>query len=111
MKRVVIIDDNEDILEIVSLALRPDDVTTVTDPRDVLDEAVWEGIDAAIVDLMMPTMHGRDVLQWLAEHAPHVRRIALTAAPTLVDEALPYMDVLLIKPASIQAIRRAVDGR
>lgn len=70
------------------------------------------GLDAAIVDLMMPRLDGLEVLAQLQESQPATRRILLTAAPTerSVREALTsgVVQLLVSKPPTLSDLQLAL---
>lgn len=63
MHRVLVVDDDGDIRDLVVLCLRKQgyDVTGVEDPLVALDLATDTGFDLAIVDWSMPQMDGGEL--------------------------------------------------
>ncbi len=68
MSRILIIDDDEELCELVSeyLAVEGFDVSCVNDGEAGLEAALGGGYDMAILDVMLPKMNGFDVLRKLA---------------------------------------------
>ena len=69
MDRVLIIDDDEELCELVSeyLTVEGFDTTCVHDGQSGLDRARSGEFDMAILDVMLPKMNGFDVLRKLRE--------------------------------------------
>jgi len=69
MEKVLIIDDDEELCELVSeyLGVEGFDVSCVNDGETGLDEALTGKYDMAILDVMLPKMNGFDVLRNLRE--------------------------------------------
>jgi DNA-binding NtrC family response regulator len=109
---VAVIEDNDMITRLVTqmLDLDPDVVVTSggADVKKLMEEAFWRDIDVALVDLLLPGMTGDELLTWLAAHAPHVRRIAMSGSGALRLEQVTNADVKLLKPFSLDAVLEAV---
>ena len=60
--------------------------------------ALWEQVDVALVDLVLQRSNGCDLLHWLALHAPHVRRIAMSGLRAVRHDERVEADVRLLKP-------------
>ncbi len=70
MARILMIDDNPDVLTMVQLVLERKgghQVTTITDGLEGLKEALRGGYDLLIVDVMMPAISGYEIVQRLRE--------------------------------------------
>ncbi|MEZ5428017.1 MAG: response regulator [Pyrinomonadaceae bacterium] len=67
MNRVLIIDDDEELCELVSeyLTVEGFEVEAVHDGATGLEKAAEDGYDLAILDVMLPKMNGFDVLREL----------------------------------------------
>ena len=67
MNRILIIDDDEDLCELVSeyLTVEGFEVKAVHDGKTGLDNAVAENFGLVILDVMLPKMNGFDVLREL----------------------------------------------
>ena len=66
-KRILVVDDEADLLEIISLRLQAYDyeVVTAIDGQDGLDKARKEKPDLIILDLMLPKIDGYKVCRML----------------------------------------------
>lgn len=69
MSRILIIDDDEELCELVSeyLGVEGFEVACVNDGEAGLEAALGGGYDMAILDVMLPKMNGFDVLRKLRE--------------------------------------------
>lgn len=69
MSKVLIIDDDEELCDLVSeyLTVEGFETTAVHDGQTGLDEALTGAYDLAILDVMMPKLNGFDVLRNLRE--------------------------------------------
>ena len=110
--RVLVVEDNEMIMKLVGQMLA-DEADVVAQPAgadaaSLMDEAIWRDVDGAIVDLLLPKMTGDELLDWLAEHAPHVRRIAMSGSGMLRLEQARSAQVRLLKPFMIDDLLTAL---
>ncbi len=86
MKKIAIIDDEKDILQVLEKFLMRSgelQVTTFSNPIDGLKEVQSGGYDLVLLDIMMPQMDGIEVLQKIKETHPDIQVIIMTAFTTL----------------------------
>lgn len=71
MDKILIIDDDEELCELVSeyLSVEGFDIKCVHDGAEGLDQALTGEYDMAILDVMLPKMNGFDVLRNLREQS------------------------------------------
>jgi DNA-binding response OmpR family regulator len=67
MKKILVVDDEDDILHFLDLVLREKgyDVATATGGQEALTKAQLEHPDLILLDIMMPQMDGWEVLKLL----------------------------------------------
>lgn len=108
---VVIVDDDLAVARLESAILARHRVTLVTSWfRSLLGPDPWAGVDVAVVDLMLPGIPGEEIVAYLAETHPRIRRVVATAKPLYELEALlPLADAVLLKPFSPDQLLRAVE--
>jgi two-component system OmpR family response regulator len=114
--RILIVDDEPRILNFVARELTAQgyDVATASDPAAGLAMATDESYDLVILDLLMPGLDGRDVLQRILTHNPNQAVIVLSA---LGDPASKVMclelgaEDYLAKPFSIDELLARVRVR
>jgi len=112
-ERVLLVDDEEEYLEIMSERMRARyiDVTTSTSAREALDMIATESYDAVIMDFMMPEMNGIEALKAIKEKNPEMQIILLTGHAT-VEKTVEAMKAgamdLIEKPADLDALSEKI---
>lgn len=113
--RVLAIDDNEDILELIRITLEADyDVVTLCDPVDVLEILDLFEPDLLILDIMMPRINGYQILEML-RRAPNTKDlpvIVLSARTTAGEIKHGYKlgaTMYLTKPFQPDRLRKNVE--
>jgi len=112
-ERVLLVDDEEEYLEIMSerMRARDIDVTTSTSAREALDMIATESYDAVIMDFMMPEMNGIEALKAIKEKNPEMQIILLTGHAT-VEKTVEAMKAgamdLIEKPADLDALSEKI---
>ncbi|MEZ4549780.1 MAG: response regulator [Desulfobacterales bacterium] len=107
--KVLIVDDEEDFLNIISdrLTARDMNVSTATSAKEALRHIDEESYDAVVLDLMMPEIDGLETLKIMKEKNPDLQVILLTGHAT-VEKGIEAMKLgamdLLEKPADLAAI-------
>lgn len=78
--RILVVDDNTTVAEVVALYLRRDGYTvdTVADGREALERALGDPPDLVVLDLMLPGLDGLEICRQLRALAP-VPIVILTA--------------------------------
>jgi DNA-binding response OmpR family regulator len=105
-QRVLVVDDEENLTELVSAALRYDGFDTLSRDNGIsaLDAATRCAPDLIVLDLMMSGLDGLQVVAQLRAAGSPVPVIMLTARDTAVDRANGLRagaDDYLVKPFSI----------
>lgn len=110
-KRILVVDDESHIVNVVSLKLRNAgyDVVTAADGEEAYELALQELPDMIITDLQMPFMSGLELCRRLKQMPPtaHVPALMLTARGfSLTDEDLANTNIVgvLSKPFSPREI-------
>jgi DNA-binding NtrC family response regulator len=112
-ERVLLVDDEEEYLEIMSERMRARDieVTTSTSAREALKMIATESYDAVIMDFMMPEMNGIEALKVIKEKNPEMQIILLTGHAT-VEKTVEAMKAgamdLIEKPADLDALSEKI---
>lgn len=108
MNRILIVDDDEDILESLEALLQVTyQVVTARNGREALRILLADSaFDAVVLDLMMPVMDGQTLLEQLAAHGVTVPVILVSARDDVgvVAAAMNTADFLL-KPVDIRILR------
>lgn len=88
MKKIIIIDDEEDILKILERFLsRQFDVTVFSNPVAGLNSIKNSNYDLLLTDIMMPHLDGLSLLKNLRESNNNIKVIMMTAFDS-IDKAL-----------------------
>ncbi len=119
MAKVLIVDDEPDIVMLLRLALQADGYTTVEafDGVEALEMIESRHPDLVLLDVMMPVMDGWTTLEQLGERGEHPKVIVVTAKTTTRDQdrALKLgADDFVTKPFEPEELlqrMRAVMGR
>jgi DNA-binding NtrC family response regulator len=112
-ERVLLVDDEEEYLEIMSerMRARDIDVTTSTSAREALDMIATGSFDAVIMDFMMPEMNGIEALKAIKEKNPEMQIILLTGHAT-IEKTVEAMKAgamdLIEKPADLDALSEKI---
>lgn len=102
-KRVLIIDDDEDIIESLSELLKNAGylVDTATNGTEGIKKSKENIYNVALIDIMLPDMTGIDLLTRLEEREPKTRKVIITGYASL-DNAVKALNLganaYLIKP-------------
>jgi len=104
-KRVLVVDDEEDILTTITLSLKMEGYTidTAVDGEEALTKARSINPDLIILDVMLPSLDGYQICQTLKcdENYCNIPIIIVTARAQKVDEARikeVKADEYIIKP-------------
>lgn len=113
MARILVVDDDPDILEALELALSSGhDVVVARDGQDALERLDAAGdVDLVLLDLMMPRMNGGELVHALRARGVIVPVIIASAAHDVRRQAeeLSASDYLA-KPYSLKALRQKIAG-
>lgn len=104
--RVHLVDDTPAIAEWLADALEiftTNVVTKVTtsDFIQLLQPEPWEGVDVAVVDIMLPGVSGIEILTYLMNDHPQVKRICMTASLPGAMDVTGLADHVLVKPFNV----------
>ena len=107
--RVLVIDDEPNIRELVQVALKFHGCTVITaaDGQDALRQAGTAGPDLVVLDVMLPDMDGFEVCRRLRAAGNDVPVIFLTARDTSSDTVTGLTiggDDYVTKPFSVEAL-------
>ena len=119
-ERVLVVDDDDDIRELLTLTLRHEGwtVTAARSGAEALDALRQHGPAVALVDFQLPDMNGLELIQLARAADPDLACIAVTgqgsehvAVEIMKAGAVDY----LVKPFEPQviaaAVRRAIEDR
>ena len=113
--RVLIVDDEVDMADMLSIGLERLGFQTVAVHNPVLALAAIEedpaAFDALLTDQIMPGMHGTELIREARRVAPHLRTVLCTAYVEHAAETEKLAltaDAVIYKPVEIQAVAEAL---
>lgn len=86
MKKIAIIDDEQDILDTLQRFLKRSEkfeIETFSNPTNALHRIENGEFDLILLDIMMPNVNGMDVLKQVKQSNPNVKVIMMTAYSTI----------------------------
>ena len=107
--RILIIDDDENIRETLSLALENEGFTvdTANDGQEAISKSFENFYNLAIIDWRLPDIEGTKLLSELKQTTPRMRKIMLTGFPSMdnaIDAVNNYADAFLLKPVKFEEL-------
>src|SRR3982074_919939 len=87
--RILIVDDDEAIRVMVERVLRREqfEVDTARDGFEAIEKLAQSDYGTVLLDLMMPRIDGRGVLDYLQRHRPHIARSVIIMTANLPEGA------------------------
>jgi len=112
MKRVLIVDDEPDLLESLSMALDMTfEVRTAVNGQLALEILLTEPVDVMVLDLMMPVLSGEELACELARRGLHVPTVVVSAGRELAATCQPLgIQHYLQKPYRLPALIAKLDA-
>ncbi|HTY37423.1 MAG TPA: sigma-54 dependent transcriptional regulator [Bacteroidota bacterium] len=118
---VILVDDETEFLNSATIALRRDGITNVeaiADSRQVMDRVARGGCGVLVLDLTMPYVSGKEILEQVAKEFPEIFVFIVTAVNDL-QSAVDCMKLgardYIVKPLQqdqlLGAIRRAIESK
>ena len=112
MKRILVVDDDSSVLQVVARALDAYDLRVARGGIEALALAKMQTtLDLLITDFLMPEMTGDELIARMREQRPHLKALVITGHGDLLDRESPdwwRTEPHLSKPFRIQALRDAV---
>ena len=111
--RILVVDDQEFMRDLLTETLRLDDyeVITAADGQDAVDLLERERFDLVITDMVMPRLSGAEVMRSAKRIDPQIPVIVMTGYPSVEDATRLVREGAadyITKPFSIDAVRVAV---
>jgi len=109
MRKILVIEDNPDIANLVALHLRDlgDDVKIASDGTKGMDAVTVGHFDLVVLDLMLPGVDGLEICRALRAKADYTPILMLTAKTGEIDRVLGLemgADDYLTKPFSVREL-------
>lgn len=113
VKRILIVDDDTSVLQMLTRALTSYDLTVARDGQEALAVAHGRPLDLLITDYLMPEMTGDELIARMRAQRPDLKALVITGHGDVLDRESPdwWREVAhLAKPFRIQALRDAVEN-
>jgi len=115
VSRILVVDDDPDVAELVEIVLRADghEVETVHSGRIALERLAAGAYDLIVCDLHMPDVHGRAVYEAVQHRpAPHPAVLFVSGYHGADEKYEAFIREgrlpLLPKPFTVEALRHAI---
>jgi DNA-binding response OmpR family regulator len=111
--KVVVVEDTVAIADMLAMALEFADVEVIkvtSDFASLLTPEPWRGVDAAVIDLMLPDVDGESIVRYLAAEHPSLERVVLSAVAHQ-REGLADLATCLSKPVDPADLLNALGVR
>jgi CheY-like chemotaxis protein len=117
MARILIIDDDDSLLQMMNLMLKRAgyDVLTRSDARSGVEAVLNEQVDLILVDVMMPDVNGYQVTSFLkkdprTKHIPILILTALNEAEQRENAEDSGADGFITKPVTLEILRGELEA-
>jgi signal transduction histidine kinase/ActR/RegA family two-component response regulator len=110
-RRVLIVDDERDIAELIARQLNPLEVqsTIVTNGREALEKLRSDSYDAVTLDVLMPEMDGLETLRQIRSD-PQLRSVPIVFVSVFSGRSELAAERVVSKPIDADELRRVVGG-
>ena len=115
MARILVIDDDESIRELVARSLKHDhEVLTASDGEEGMRICREDPVELVVTDIFMPDMDGLEITGRLMRECPHIKVIAISGGGDMgkldfLKAAEAFGAALsLSKPFTVDELREAV---
>ena len=84
-KRILIVDDSFDMLEVIRRQLFKFkfDTFQASAVQDAIDILEHSDVDLLLTDLQMPVKNGMELVKYSAQHFPHIPVLVITGYPSV----------------------------
>jgi DNA-binding response OmpR family regulator len=112
-KKILILDDNEDILEMIKEAMLSEgyEAVSLAATDDIIQSLQDSGADMLLIDYLLPGVNGGDLCHQVKAHpaTAHVPVIMLSAYPRVLNSLGNYgSDAFIAKPFSLEELTDTV---
>jgi len=116
MKRILVVDDEQEICEFLKMFFEDRDfeVRTASSGEKALEAIAKETPHVVLLDIHMPGMDGMNVLKKIKAQHPQVKVIMVTAIETRekIEEAMRFgADNYITKPLSLEYLEKDVQEK
>lgn len=115
MARILVVDDDPDIVDLITDMLKPEhDVIGTTEPEAALHRLAENDIQLLVTDVRMPTMSGFQLVDQARRHRPDINVLLISAYyddsdPVCQDVFRHYATMALPKPLGRRSVQTMVE--
>ncbi|WNZ29770.1 MAG: response regulator [Candidatus Bathyarchaeota archaeon] len=114
-KRILLIDDDENITETLVLALEAEGFTvdSAKTGKDAIVKSFENFYNLAVVDWRLPDIEGTNLLGELKQTTPKMAKIMLTGFPSMdnaIDAVNSKADAFLVKPVHFEKLLETINN-
>lgn len=114
MKRILIVEDEKDILAFLHQGLSRSDfnIETAMDGKNAIEKVKTFMPDLVLLDIILPELDGLEVLRWIKTNKPEVFVILATAKKEIEDMKRGYSleaDYYITKPYTMEEIFKGIN--
>jgi CheY-like chemotaxis protein len=113
-KRILLIDDDETVLEVISGLLRSlgCDVKSTSEALDAIDLLEQKTFDLVITDMIMPQVGGLALTKVIRQEQPQLPIVAISGHYEKLIHTVhkPDVDAILPKPVTLETLRRTLNA-
>ncbi|MBN1968797.1 MAG: response regulator [Candidatus Delongbacteria bacterium] len=111
--RILVIDDDKNIRETLSLALETEGfiVDTACNGKEAISKSLENFYNVAIIDWRLPDIEGTILLGELKDTTPKMVKIMLTGFPSInnaIDAVNNFADAFLVKPVEMEELLKKI---
>ncbi|MBW4888104.1 response regulator [Mucilaginibacter sp. HMF5004] len=115
LKKILILDDNEDILEMVKEAMLSEgyDAESISATNDIIQSVKEYGPDLVLIDYLLPGINGGELCHHIKTNpeTAHIPVVMLSAYPRVLASLGNYgSDAFIAKPFSLEELTGTVKG-
>jgi two-component system NtrC family response regulator len=111
--RILVIDDDENILKVVAAILQDKgyDVDTAETGGEAIKKSQRNHYDLMLIDIRLPDMEGTELLTKVCDTTPKIRKVIVTGYPTLQNAVAAVnkgADAYVMKPFDVEKMLETI---
>lgn len=114
-KKILVVDDDEGILELLSVCLRKQnyEVQTAKDAKEAQTLLIEDPANLILIDIMLPGMNGMDLCRWIKaqpklKEIPIIQMSALEDMGTIQDAIESGIMAFVTKPIDFEMLNQKI---
>ncbi len=110
MEKILVVDDEKSILDLLSVVLRKEGYSVLTSlsATQALDFINKEDLDLVLTDIKLPQMSGMDILRYVKEKKPDIPVVMITAYGTIKQAVEAFKEGAIdyvVKPFDMEELK------